>query len=54
MDEEEKKFKEEALKLLVKGDLIVSGSEEELDWLANCEKLILRHRLFEIIRGEAI
>jgi len=30
------------------------GSIEELDWLARAEKLILRHRLFEIIRGKAI
>ena len=54
MDEEENKFKEEANKLQAKGDLLVPGSEEELDWLAKTEKLILQHRLFEIVRGKSI
>jgi len=54
MDEEEKKFKEEAERLLLAGVDLKKGSLEELQWLADTEKLILRHRLFEIIRGKAI
>ena len=54
MDEQEKEFKKEALELLKAGEGLEIGSEAELDWLANCEKLILRHRLFEIIRGKSI
>ena len=55
MDRDEKQFKEAAQELLdADEDLMPMGSDEELDWLAKCEKLILQHRLFEIIRGKAI
>ena len=54
MAEDEKKFKEAAKKLLDAGENIESGSEKELYWLAKSEKLILRHRLYEIIRGKSI
>jgi len=52
--EEEEIFKEEALELLKAGEGLEIGSEAELDWKSQSEKLILQHRLFEIIRGRAI
>ena len=52
MDEEEKKFKEAAQELLDEVDVLEQGSAEELEWLVRAEKMIIIHRLHEIIRGK--
>ena len=54
MDRDEERFKEEAGAILDASYDLEPGSEEELDWLAKSEKLILKHRLLEIIKGKAI
>ena len=54
MDEEEKKFKEEALKLLAEADGLVFDSLHAAGWLETAEILIMKHRLMEIIKGKAI
>jgi len=53
MDEQEKILQEEAKNLLGYADDLKSEDARE-DWKISAEFVIIKHRLFEIIRGRAI
>lgn len=49
----EKQFKIEAQRLEQESKFLKPGSVEEVDWLSRAERLIVRHRRYEIIRSKA-
>ena len=53
MEDYEKKFKEEAEKLLQLVDTLEPDSKAEEKWIALAKFVILEYRLLEIIRGKS-